>query len=154
MSDEAKYLVKKDGYFYRPNAQGYTQFKFDAGRYTKAEAEAHAAVEPWHMSAVHEDDVPDEREPDKFISWLHVEISELKRQLATAQKVDEQQTADFIEQRAAISRLGYQIEEFVGCLEEYVAMPASSLLTRLIGSASDATRVLAEIRGPSKPSEN
>lgn len=110
MSDEAKYLVMKDGYFYRPNAQGYTLYKFDAGRFTKEDAEKHAAVEPWHMAAVHEDDVPDEREPDKFISGLHVEISELKRQLATAQKVDEQQTADFIKDKAEIARLRKALE--------------------------------------------
>jgi hypothetical protein len=79
MSDEAKYLVRKDGYFYRPNAHGYTLHKFDAGRFTKDEAEKHAAVEPWHMSAVHEDDVPDERDPDKFIAGLRAEIETLNQ---------------------------------------------------------------------------
>jgi len=93
MTEEAKYLIKKGGYFYRPNCQGYTNFKFDAGRYTKEHAEAEASVEPWHMSAIHEDDVPDTQDPDKFIAGLQAEVAELKRQLATAQKSGEPSNA-------------------------------------------------------------
>jgi hypothetical protein len=58
--ERREWLIRKDGYFYRPNCQGYTTRKIEAGRYTKAKAEAEAAVEPWHMSAVHQDEVPDE----------------------------------------------------------------------------------------------
>lgn len=36
---EAQYLIKKRGYWYRPNAQGYTGSKSDAGRFTLDEAE-------------------------------------------------------------------------------------------------------------------
>jgi len=116
MSDEAKYLVKKDGYFYRPNAQGYTNFKFDAGRYTKAEAEAHAAVEPWHMAAVHEDDVPDERDPDKFITGLRAELAQLRAEnehlragcnqsrLAFAGMVSVQSAIDLLDKPVPISK--------------------------------------------------
>jgi hypothetical protein len=117
MSDEAKYLIKKGAYFYRQKYQGYTNFKFDAGRYTKEQAEAEASVEPWHMSAVHEDDVPDTQDPDKFIAGLRAEIAELKRQIVTAQKVDEQQTADFIKDRAEIARLRAAI---AGIADDYM----------------------------------
>ncbi len=34
----ADYLIRKNGYYYRPNAQGYTSSKADAGRYTLEEA--------------------------------------------------------------------------------------------------------------------
>lgn len=34
----ARYLIRKGGYFYRPNAQGYTVSKAEAGRYTLEEA--------------------------------------------------------------------------------------------------------------------
>lgn len=62
-SDDAEehcYLIKKGGYWYRENRCGYTANKYDAGRYTKAEAEAEAAIEPWHMRAIHQDDVEDD----------------------------------------------------------------------------------------------
>lgn len=39
---EAMYLIRKGGYFYRPNAQGYTTSKAEAGRYTLAEAWSHS----------------------------------------------------------------------------------------------------------------
>jgi len=75
---EARYLIKKGAYFYRADKSGYTSFKFDAGRYTKEEAEAEASVEPWHMSAIHEDDV----EEDNFVDK---EVSQLRRRLALAE---------------------------------------------------------------------
>ncbi|OHV81658.1 hypothetical protein [Rhizobium sp. LCM 4573] len=70
MSEALDHLIKKGSYFYRPNKQGYTSFKFDAGRYTKADAEAEASVEPWHMKAIHQDDVPEDTAPDKHIAKL------------------------------------------------------------------------------------
>lgn len=38
VAQEPMYLIRKGGYFYRPNAQGYTILKAEAGRYTLAEA--------------------------------------------------------------------------------------------------------------------
>ena len=70
MSETLDHLIKKGSYFYRPNKAGYTGFKFDAGRYTKADAEAEASVEPWHMKALHQDSVPDDTAPDRHISKL------------------------------------------------------------------------------------
>jgi len=49
---EDPYLIRKGGYFYRPNRCGYTVSPNEAGHYTREDAEAEAAVEPWHMSAV------------------------------------------------------------------------------------------------------
>lgn len=60
MVEPREWLIRKDGYFYRPNCAGYTTSKFEAGRYTKSEAEREAAVEPWHMKAIHQDDVEDD----------------------------------------------------------------------------------------------
>jgi len=39
---EARYLIRKGGYYYRPNAHGYTSHKAEAGRYTLAEAVRHS----------------------------------------------------------------------------------------------------------------
>lgn len=60
MVEVREYLIRKAGYYYRPNRAGYTTSKFEAGRYTKAEAESEAAVEPWRMEAIHQDDVEDD----------------------------------------------------------------------------------------------
>lgn len=46
------HLIRKGGYYYRPNRCGYVLDPFRAGRYTKSEAEREAAIEPWHMQAV------------------------------------------------------------------------------------------------------
>lgn len=73
IAERREWLIRKDGYFYRPNCQGYTTRKIEAGRYTKAKAEAEASVEPWHMSAVHQDDIPDE----PAVADLNSEITRL-----------------------------------------------------------------------------
>lgn len=39
---DARYLIRKGGAFYRPNAQGYTSVRSEAGRYTLAEAIRHS----------------------------------------------------------------------------------------------------------------
>lgn len=42
MSGDARYLISKGGAYYRPNAQGYTTSRAEAGRYTLAEAIRHS----------------------------------------------------------------------------------------------------------------
>ncbi|TBG78584.1 hypothetical protein ELG76_04000 [Rhizobium leguminosarum] len=81
MSEAREYLIKKGSYFYRPDCAGYTSFKFDAGRYTKERAEQEASVEPWHMEAIHQDDVADSSDPDKFIAALTQERDRLREAL-------------------------------------------------------------------------
>ena len=53
MSDDVtrNWVIRKNGYFYRPGRAGYTGSLAEAGRYTEAEAKAEASVEPWHMAA-------------------------------------------------------------------------------------------------------
>jgi hypothetical protein len=81
MSEEPReYLIKKGSYFYRPDCAGYTSFKFDAGRYTKERAEAGASIEPWHMQAIHQNDVHDASDPDKFIHALTAERDRLREE--------------------------------------------------------------------------
>ncbi|TCV66324.1 hypothetical protein [Neorhizobium sp. S3-V5DH] len=79
MTEAPDHLIKKGSYFYRPNKQGYTSFKFDAGRYTKADAEAEASVEPWHMKAIHQDDVPEDTSPDRHFAGLQAKIDKAGR---------------------------------------------------------------------------
>ncbi len=86
MTEPLDHLIKKGSYFYRPNKHGYTEFKFDAGRYMKADAEAECAVEPWHMKAIHQDDVPDDTAPDRTISGLRAEIASLRAILSRAEE--------------------------------------------------------------------
>ena len=49
----AEWLIRKSGYFYRPNRSGYTQDVAAAGLYTEDEAKAEARVEPETISAHH-----------------------------------------------------------------------------------------------------
>jgi hypothetical protein len=46
-------VIRKGSYYYRANCQGYTGDLSAAGRYTEAKARREAAVEPWHMEAIH-----------------------------------------------------------------------------------------------------
>jgi hypothetical protein len=55
-----EWLIQKGSYFYRENRAGYTDKKAEAGRYTEAEAKREAAIEPSHMSAVHQDAIADD----------------------------------------------------------------------------------------------
>lgn len=80
-----QWLIRKDGYFYRPNFRGYTTAKHEAGRYTKADAEREASVEPWHMKAMHEDEWPDDPTSAK-LSGIAAENAALKEQLAAAEQ--------------------------------------------------------------------
>lgn len=59
-SEKREWLIKKGGYFYREKWCGYTTEKHAAGRYTEAEARREASCEPWHMLAIHQDEVPDD----------------------------------------------------------------------------------------------
>ena len=45
------WVIRKRGYFYRPNRAGYTSDIAAAGRYTEADAKAEATLEPEHISA-------------------------------------------------------------------------------------------------------
>lgn len=84
------WLIRKGGYFYRPNCRGYTTRKEEAGRYTEAKAKAEASVEPWHMSAVLADDVPDpphvHDKRDAEIARLSQEAERLTKDLQAAMR--------------------------------------------------------------------
>lgn len=47
MGEPLEWLIRKDGYFYRPKRSGYTASKVEAGRYTQADAEKECLIEPW-----------------------------------------------------------------------------------------------------------
>lgn len=49
---ERTWLIRKGGYFYRPDRAGYTSSIADAGRYTEAEAKAEVTIEPAIMQAI------------------------------------------------------------------------------------------------------
>ena len=55
---QTDWLIRKSGYFYRPNRAGYTAHVERAGRYTEAEAKAEARVEPEKISAHHVSEFP------------------------------------------------------------------------------------------------
>ena len=52
------WVVRKNGYFYRPNSRGYTASILEAGRYTREEAEAHAAASSGEVTAHPASDFP------------------------------------------------------------------------------------------------
>jgi hypothetical protein len=51
VSDKREWVIRKRGYFYRPNRAGYTSNINEAGRYTQAEATAEERVEPMLITA-------------------------------------------------------------------------------------------------------
>lgn len=60
MAEIAEWLIKKGEFYYRPKKSGYTTRKCEAGRYTERDARLEAEIEPWHMSAIHQDTIPDD----------------------------------------------------------------------------------------------
>lgn len=81
MCDSDKtHLVKKDGYYYRPNRSGYTTRVSEAGLYTKEEAEREAAIEPWHMKAIARADIPADQldEAEVKLDQLRIEANHHK----------------------------------------------------------------------------
>lgn len=60
MSERKEWLIRKGGYYYRANKSGYTTLACEAGRYTPSDAHEEALIEPWHMKAIHESEVPDD----------------------------------------------------------------------------------------------
>jgi len=73
--DAREWLILKNGYFYRPNRSGYTQKKAAAGRYTRAEADREAAVEPESFTVLHESEIPDAPQ----VVDLRVELAAARR---------------------------------------------------------------------------
>lgn len=51
-----QWVIRKRGYFYRPNRAGYTDDINQAGLYSEQDARAEAAIEPWQISAHHVDE--------------------------------------------------------------------------------------------------
>lgn len=68
------WLIRKGGYFYRPNAQGYTASIQEAGRFSEVEARAHAAASSGEVTAHSADDFP-------------IEAGELERLRAALRKI-------------------------------------------------------------------
>lgn len=52
-TSERQWLIRKRGYYYRPDRAGYTANVAEAGRYTEEEAKQEAAIEPSIMQAIH-----------------------------------------------------------------------------------------------------
>lgn len=48
-----EWLIRKGGYFYRPERAGYTSDVIEAGLYTENEARNEARIEPHNISAHH-----------------------------------------------------------------------------------------------------
>ena len=82
VAEAKEWLIRKNGYFYRPNCQGYTTRKVEAGRYTKAKAESEASIEPRHMKAIHESEWPDE----PTVASLNEQIASLSERLAEVER--------------------------------------------------------------------
>lgn len=88
---ERKYLIRKNGYWYRPNASGYTNSAIQAGRYTLDEAERYTHPNGKDgprdgMDYVHEDAVAD---PD-WVAYRTAlaRIASLEAQLAAREPTE------------------------------------------------------------------
>ena len=85
VADAREWLIRKNGYFYRPNKSGYTLEKAAAGRYTKADADREAAIEPHNFTVMHESEVEDAPQ----VVDLSAEITALRKELAEARAENE-----------------------------------------------------------------
>ncbi|TIV60312.1 hypothetical protein [Mesorhizobium sp.] len=84
-AERREWLIRKNGYFYRPNRAGYTLEKVAAGRYTKAEADREAAIEPENFTVLHESEVPDAPEAESLkaeVAALQSRITAMTRDMS------------------------------------------------------------------------
>lgn len=94
MSDAPRYLLIKRGLYYRPNNQGYTGKRSEAGRYPETDADDMSGV-----TAVHEDNAA-EYAP---ACWQETINQDLRERLDAAERERDalrealQETDDFIE---------------------------------------------------------
>lgn len=105
LSEPREYLIRKNGYFYRPNRSGYTMEKVAAGRYTKEEADREAAIEPANFTVLHESEVPDAAE----VVDLKVENERLREDNARLRR-GLMGAAMFARPNAALSGIRNEIE--------------------------------------------
>jgi hypothetical protein len=87
--DARIWLIIKDGYYYRANRSGYTKDISSAGRYTRAEADREAAIEPWHMSV--------ERQPEPSPDAAAVHLTRCHDALRAAREVIAEDRRSLIE---------------------------------------------------------
>lgn len=85
---DRKYIIRKGGYFYRPNSQGYTINASEAGRYTLVEAErlTHPNGKDGPrdgLSFLHEDELPPLTTQAQRNAELEAENARLRKTLAT-----------------------------------------------------------------------
>lgn len=95
MTTEAQYLIIKRGLYYRPNSQGYTGLKDEAGRYPMDRAESITHPNGLDgprdgMSFIHEDDAPDYAPQ----CCTYVKADHLQKKLAEMQERDRQWVAE------------------------------------------------------------
>lgn len=78
MDQAREWLIRKNGHYYRSEWSGYTTNVHDAGRYTRAEAEREAAIEPWRMTALHISEIFTPEEVLKTLSKIRVMIGDVE----------------------------------------------------------------------------
>jgi len=115
MNDALEWLIRKGGYFYRPNMSGYTTAKHEAGRYTKEDAEREARIEPWHMKAIHENEWPDDKISAK-LSTLAAENERLRADLAAAEQARAVAEHNLALREASVAGLRKLIGEMVALM--------------------------------------
>lgn len=123
MTEPREYLIRKNGYFYRPNRAGYTLEKAAAGLYTRAEADLEAAIEPENFTVLHESEVEDAPQAVN----LKEQITELRSQLSATQDRSAEWAANFgrkcgeaVELGAEVTRLHTVVADLQRQLSEAV----------------------------------
>jgi chromosome segregation ATPase len=102
---EAIYGVRKRGFWYRPNACGYTSDPNQAGKYTLEEAKQHEAI---HGT---EDDVTVEKLPINELDALTRENAELRANKSSLLSLIESFNHEVPELRAKVEELKSALEQ-------------------------------------------
>jgi len=161
--DVAEWVIRSGKYYYRENFLGYTLNLSEAGRFTKAQAEWHAAVEPMHTEAIYAPKVPypigeliAARETLARLGYTFNGGSEWRPPVGKIPDFDllERKNQQIAENAARIIELEGHVKRLTGCLLVIAGTPSKIGAGSIRTAAGEAALLGASVEDIGRKLEN